>query len=530
MTSVFEHDATPTWSGFIYQGLVAIYLAVSKICELLSQNGLDKKVIGSIYQLEVENWEDVAILRKDGNEKCYISIHQVKNRKEKRIIDYKNPIIQLMLEKNYLKKHNWGTPDAYIHTSSIIEENENEINQLLRVWKDNVVNFYNKLGEFVDITIDNNDKAGFQNKVNEEIENEPIGLKRAKYKELLGNIKKSIEANCTVEKLKEDIKKLYKYLDEELAVDGIDENIKLYQYYKNETSYDVEKLFSIIVEQVKRYKKITKSQEQLIDEQYEYIADKLLNFMRKFILERHKLMQENRKYQKQFSFQNIFLLLDESISDYEIKTNIMALRRHYDEALAQYCRTICKNECDVKEDSRCKLLNLEYSKTNLNEEDFKRMCFGYNPNCDKKIEDRSCLSELLKKEGLHGSVFEVLRKVSDEYFIRENDRTRVVVNDQQNNAFLTAIAHSNVDVVVESIIGGLDKNSEMVSPIFEADELITEQLHSDDGTIWDSDYSEIDDKYISREAVNGSDDCQHSICKPKKPRFITAREMIERLI
>ena len=85
MATIFEHDATPTWSGFIYQGLVAVYLAVKQICELLSQpNNLDKKTIGLSYQLEIENCEDVAIVRINGNEKNYLSIHQVKNRKEKK--------------------------------------------------------------------------------------------------------------------------------------------------------------------------------------------------------------------------------------------------------------------------------------------------------------------------------------------------------------------------------------------------------------------------------------------------------------
>lgn len=87
MASIFEHDATPTWSGFIYQGLVAVYLAVNQTCELLSRpNNLDKEIIGSSYQLEIENCEDVAIIRVDENGKEYLSIHQVKNRKEKKSV------------------------------------------------------------------------------------------------------------------------------------------------------------------------------------------------------------------------------------------------------------------------------------------------------------------------------------------------------------------------------------------------------------------------------------------------------------
>ena len=87
MASIFEHDAIPTWSGFIYQGLVAAYLAVKQICELLSQPyNLDKETIGLSYRLEIENCEDVAVIKEDENGKKYLSIHQVKNRREKKLV------------------------------------------------------------------------------------------------------------------------------------------------------------------------------------------------------------------------------------------------------------------------------------------------------------------------------------------------------------------------------------------------------------------------------------------------------------
>lgn len=66
------HDAVPTWSGYNYQGKVAIYYALKKINEL--------KVNGDIesirnYKLEIEYLEDFAII--DGSGK-YLSVHQVK--------------------------------------------------------------------------------------------------------------------------------------------------------------------------------------------------------------------------------------------------------------------------------------------------------------------------------------------------------------------------------------------------------------------------------------------------------------------
>lgn len=66
MMTEFEHDATPTWSGFIYQGHVAMYLAVRKICELLeSPHPMEVQKIAISFNLEVENWEDVAIFSED---------------------------------------------------------------------------------------------------------------------------------------------------------------------------------------------------------------------------------------------------------------------------------------------------------------------------------------------------------------------------------------------------------------------------------------------------------------------------------
>ena len=42
MKNVFEHDAIPTWSGFIYQGRIAAYLAIKKIIELRNGNKISE--------------------------------------------------------------------------------------------------------------------------------------------------------------------------------------------------------------------------------------------------------------------------------------------------------------------------------------------------------------------------------------------------------------------------------------------------------------------------------------------------------
>ncbi len=82
------------------------------------------------------------------------------------------------------------------------------------------------------------------------------------------------------------------YLDKDLAISGIDEKIELYLYDGNIKSCNGNELYEKIVEQVEKYKCITKSSDNLIKEQYEYIADKLVGYMREQILSRHELMQK----------------------------------------------------------------------------------------------------------------------------------------------------------------------------------------------------------------------------------------------
>lgn len=526
MSSVFEHDATPTWSGFIYQGHVAVYLAVNKICELIEQpNNLDKQKIGESYQLEVENWEDVAILREDDEGAHYLSIHQVKNKQEKHISAYQIPLIQLMLENGFMRKNNMGMPAAYLHISNPVEEDEATVNRSIQAWKAQVSGFYDRLSAFADKNVEESGKEDFQKEICEEIAKEPIRFNRSSYKSLLSDTEKEVKSGTSIDDIKQSITNFLDCLEEKIAIKEICDCVKVYKYADKIMHCSPEDIYTKIVDQVRRYKKLTQPGEHLINEQYEYIADKLLSYMRGHILRRHQLMQRGESYSKVFAFREIIRILDESLDDYEQKANIEALRRMYDRALSQYCQIICKQECEDQDSCKCRLLNEQYSKAGLGDDDFVKMCFTYNPDCAVMLTDRSCLSALLRKDGLMESVFEVLRCIPDRYFMRDDDRTRVVLNDGQKNALLTAISVANESIVIDDIVQGINKNAALVSSIFDADELITGRLSSDDASIWDRDYSEISEKYM--ETV--TDDAKNSICRPKKPIFVKAEEIIKRL-
>lgn len=66
--NIFIHDAVPTWSGFLYQGRIAAYLAVKKINDLY-KSGNECEIKN--YKLEMEKCEDIAIICDDGNGRKY---------------------------------------------------------------------------------------------------------------------------------------------------------------------------------------------------------------------------------------------------------------------------------------------------------------------------------------------------------------------------------------------------------------------------------------------------------------------------
>lgn len=519
--NIFIHDATPTWSGFIYQGEVAIYLAVCKICELID-NGLSKEVIKSEYWLEVEKSEDIAIVNDDGKQKQYLSIHQVKNQKDNSICDYRNPLIQLMLEKGFWNMKGLGKPEAFLHISNRVKEDDNAISQQLLSWAKCINGFYNSIKLFVNDDIEVDNRENYYYEICEKMKKEPIKLNRTYYKNLIDEVIKSC-SDKNYDLVKDKLEVLLQYLENKLAVNYIDETVKLYSYEDKKLYCEGTELFKKIVEQVKRYKN---NDNNVSEGQYEYIVDRLLHYMRKHVLRRHLAMQKGGDIISEISFDDLFDILDLSISKYEREANILALRRGYEEILSQYCRLVCKHQCEKINNYECKIYKEEYEKINLPDEDFVRMCFHYNPDCDKSIDDRDCLMKLLKAQGMQESALEILKKVPHAEFINGDDRTKVIVNNQSNNAYLTAIEGTNSEIAVENITRGINNNAELVSPIFEADELITVQLQSEE-SVWDYNYAEIEEKFISNETKKDSDANYNNVCNPKKPRFVTAKALIE---
>lgn len=451
INNIFIHDAVPTWSGFLFQGQIAVYLAVKKIYEL-DASGKREEV--DCYAVEMEKCEDIAIVYEKKGCKQYCSIHQAKNYEKQRIGDYKSPLTQLMLEKGFCQKNGYGVPDAYLHVSRQVLINPGEtFEEKMAEWQSEISMFYKKLCEI-------NEELN-QDKVTDEIvgrlgncvNNQPIAFNRAEYKGILEKVKKACDEE-DLHKAKTGLAELLFFLRQKLYVLEINKDVKIYSYDGNTYCTGTE-IFTYIVEYVSKYKC---NRKKLSREQYEYIADKMLCFIEKKILKRHQRMQEGQEASHSIPLCEFMKILDESIEKYEEEANILTLIRQYDERLEAYC-SICqrKEECLGE---NCRLQKPDSRRNVLEKDTFVRLCYNLNPECADAITDRACLNKLLNEDGMLDSVFTSIKAIPEVCFVDKADKSRFEVMNHEKVAFLTAISSKHGQLTVEKIEKALSANQD----------------------------------------------------------------------
>ncbi|MBM7868124.1 hypothetical protein GTO89_15045 [Heliobacterium gestii] len=113
-----DWDASPTWSGYVYQGKVAIYHMLKVICERLEKGekcpieyskdqSSNKLAECHNYLMELEKVEDFSIKDKFQN---YLTLHQVKAYKTQEISHYRKAILKLVQNTN-----SFSNSKGYLH-------------------------------------------------------------------------------------------------------------------------------------------------------------------------------------------------------------------------------------------------------------------------------------------------------------------------------------------------------------------------------------------------------------------------------
>ncbi|WP_057831455.1 ABC-three component system protein [Colwellia sp. TT2012] len=109
-----SHDASATWSGFNYQGKIALYHSLKLIVEKLrSNNSLND------YELVLENHEDFDIKGPNGFE----SFHQVKAINQTAFSIYEDALLAMLLQ---LDSPQYSTVTGYLHTWRPLRWNGND--------------------------------------------------------------------------------------------------------------------------------------------------------------------------------------------------------------------------------------------------------------------------------------------------------------------------------------------------------------------------------------------------------------------
>lgn len=529
MDNVFMHDAVPTWSGFLYQGRVAVYLAIRKIIEL-SEVGKSSEI--EKYALEMEKCEDIAIVYTDGNNKKYYSIHQVKNEKGHTLGAYKDPLIQLMLEKGFCKKYNYGTPLAYLHISKEIDTKnknlEEYVSNCTTKWKNDILKFYDELSVIGNSFVGNKGLLKRLITIMEE-NSKTIGINREEYKKKFSELQKmctaaldDIDCGKTVDeqKIKNALDNFIEYLFEKLYATEVCDDVKLYEYEAGKSYCNGPDVFESIIGLVKQYKGEDCG---LLEVQFIYLVDKMINFVENKILDRHKKMQENKTASCEIGLIEFKNLLDETVENNEKEANILALNRLYNDRLEKYCNICQRKNNDDCQNTICKLQRSEYRKGILEKKEFVKFCYNLNPECDKKITDRACLGDLLNNDGMMESVFPIIKEIAEENLIEKEDKTNIKVKNQNKVAYVTAITNSDEIQTVENIAKAMKKNQELIETIFDADQLITTRL-KESSDVWDSSCIKVIPDDI--EEINRINN-ENSIFVPKRPEFVKAEEIIK---
>ena len=526
-SNVFEHDATPTWSGFLYQGRIAVYLAVKKLCELQARDEIGKV---PDYKIEMEKCEDVAIVKETKGTSEYLSIHQMKNKAGTALSDYKDALVQLMLEKGFYG----GNPEAWLHVSTDISgANAQSVATRISSWKDECKKCYDELKAL------QTGFGGTKGDVEKVLSattsmGKVIGINRAEYQKMIKYQKKCCEAvldkfqkNQSVDpgeinEIKDILKNFIDYLEKELYIQQINEKVALYDYDGGNLYCPGPESYDKILKLVKDYKQST-----ITDEQCEHLTDRLINFCEKKILMRHNQAQQRQQTAsvERIGLQEFLNLMDTYVEAGEKEANILALRRLYNDQIMQFCETcVGANGGCLKQE--CNLKNVEYHyASTLDADEFVKHCYHLNPECFYGIVQRECIGKLFNGDGMNETYLRVLQEVSRDHFTDLGDKIHLKVKNDQKTAYVTSISSKNPESVVKNIKRTMknEGTSELIELIFQADQLVTAELDAPDP--WDHNYFVIGPQRVT--GVPGGNR-KNSIIAPKYPELVKAEDIIQK--
>ena len=449
------YDATNSWSGYIYQGKVALYVAIENIIKLYN-DGMENNI--SNYYLELEWLEDFSIVEKSKEFLKYKTIHQVKTESSSNLLDFKDAFYKLSLKLiEYPEIQN-----AYLHTRlplSVLRPNiVTEIKKIIQNGSYNEENI-NKITEILS-------KKDFREVTKKRNGRKPEHIKMILDK--LNDITDSMSIETAINEIVTENKLLNDEINNKLTDDLFDK-FSIYEY--NGNSYcDLDNIETLTKELIKNYLTFRGIFALAADSNYiETIYHCLLHLVDKHVAKRHKNYSMKTRTTEDISIPFIefdSILSNSSLMDRPEIYYLSKMKDRFFKHKETYCLP-CEDDCE-----NCEIVNLDCYIRNLAFEDFKYFSRVINPDINSKITEKT-EDEFFSKDG----IMHILEFIENAGI--ESDVGNIYLKyttSEKEDVVLTEIRSTELKKCNENICCNIIKNNNIVEVFRDIHGLITKDI------------------------------------------------------
>lgn len=466
-------DATNSWSGYNYQGKVALYLGLRKINYLITNN--NEEYIER-YSIEIEWLEDFSIIYTENGQHFYESIHQVKAKENTNIQDYGDALVKMY----HKVVKNSRIQNAYLHVCR-------ELDYEGRTWSECVEEtvkkadltkkLYQKMINYRKETKEN--KAKYIEKLNSSGRNTKENNLIKEYNKVYFQFKK-----VTLKNIDEILDKIIGDLDAQIQVStlGIQQadlkKMALYPYSENKLYCSIIDINDLIKKEIITYWEHRGYDWKIKDKgMCENVFLYLQGVIDKHITERH--LKYNKTVMRDIGLCQIIDILDSNKSIerceeyylYVIKQRLFSICSDYHEE--------CKTEFDTDEErqSKCDLCEI---KVFINEmtrkpwDEFKEYLHVINPDVVNNI-DSEHWEKFCNEIKIKNPLFRGLRDIMKPY--EKDKKFASYIGEDKKLNILTAIMHDE-DTKKDAmrICGKIVTNPNLNEVLMDYDSLISRRL------------------------------------------------------
>lgn len=511
-----EHDATPSWSGYNYQGKVALYVVLDKLCKLYNSKQIAE--IGKHF-LELEWMEDFSIVQYINNNVKYKTIHQVKAYDTESIDKYAEAVYGLAIKALTIE----DLEQAYLHTWKHININETEwkikIKELAKSQstKNEIIN---KLGELI------NDKNKLYETVQRILKPKSGGVP-SYIKRIIANMEKvdEISETTVLEAVNRALETATTYAAnlEKRLTDEILKKISLFKY-DGVDFCDLDDIKIKIKKKIKEHLELQGKDWLAADAKYnEILYHYLLGEIDKNIVNRHKSFNNENKNKLTISFNDFNNILKSStLSEHSKEYRLLQLKDKFFDFYHNYCKACLKKNSNPEICIRCNVsfaIN-DIERMDINE--FEKFCRILCPDIIGKMDEPLVSQKLLESGGINGSLFKALRDIEKDYEkISGMFRYHSIEN---RTLLLTALEDKSIDCCSSFVCTNILNNKEIDGIFMDIDELISKDFKEE--SIWDC--ANRITQFPTKEKENDFDLSDH-ICHCKNVSLTRVNDVIGRL-